>query len=191
MRDTTSHLPPPELTTEQREDLARRSRRLLDQARYLNLATVSAQGSPWVATLEYAWLGDPLRLVFGSATTSRHGRDLAASDQVSGSLFIAGGGAGLDVAAIDGAQFTGLCTALSAAELPRYHSVFYETVFPDEQQRADWALPPSALRSPAPHRLYLIEVHRWWLVDTSTWEQDRIDRRVELPLSALAGQRSA
>ncbi|WP_327352406.1 pyridoxamine 5'-phosphate oxidase family protein [Streptomyces sp. NBC_01304] len=162
-------------------DLGERTRRLLDTARYLNLATVSADGSPWVATLEYAWLaGPPLRFVFGSATGSRHSRDVARSARVSGSLFVAGGGPGLDVAAVDGAQFTGTCAEVTAAELDRYHSVFYETVFPDEQQRSEWSLPPNALRAPAGHRLYLVEVERWWLVDTRTWEVDRIDRRIEV-----------
>jgi hypothetical protein len=46
-------------------------------------------------------------------------------------------------------------------------------------------LPPASLRAPAEHRLYLIEVERWWLIDTRTWEHDRIDRRVELPVEEL------
>jgi hypothetical protein len=45
----------------------------------------------------------------------------------------------------------------------------------------------SALVAPAPHRLYLVEVEQWWLVDTRTWAEDRIDRRAEVPLSALSG----
>jgi hypothetical protein len=28
-------------------------------------------------------------------------------------------------------------------------------------------------------------VDRWWLIDTSTWIEDRIDRRIEMPLSDL------
>lgn len=47
-------------------------------------------------------------------------------------------------------------------------------------------LPRSLLAPPAQHRLYLIEVERWWLIDTRTWAQDRIDRRVEMPLADLA-----
>jgi len=46
-------------------------------------------------------------------------------------------------------------------------------------------LSPSLLRAPAEHRLYLIEVARWWLIDTRTWAQDRIDRRIEMPLTEL------
>ncbi|MFC7310174.1 pyridoxamine 5'-phosphate oxidase family protein [Streptomyces monticola] len=170
----------------QADVLAERTRRLLDEARYLNLATVSADGEPWVATLQYAWLGDPLRLVFGSAAVSQHGRDIAARPRVSGSLFVAGGdGGGLDVGALDGAQFSGRCTALTGGDLERYHGFFYEALFPDERERARWQLPPAELRAPAVHRLYLVEVERWWLVDTRTWEQDRIDRRLEVPLKQV------
>ncbi|MCZ2525011.1 MULTISPECIES: pyridoxamine 5'-phosphate oxidase family protein [Streptomyces] len=177
--------PPPQVTAAELTSMADRTGRLLDGARYLNLATVSPGGRPWVATLEYAWLGDPLRFLFGSAVGSRHSRDIASSPLVGGSLFLAGNGTGLDVAAVDGAQFTGTCSEVGAHDLDRYRPVFYEAVFPDERERARWMLPKSSLREPAEHRLYLVEVERWWLVDTRTWEQDRVDRRMELPLAEL------
>lgn len=166
--------------------LAGRSRRLLDEARYLTLATVSADGRPWSATLQYAWLADPLRFLFGSATRSRHSRHIAARPRVSGSLFVAGNGASLT--AVDGAQFAGRCFELPADDVARFHATFYDAVLPDPQSRAQWTLPVSALLPPADHRLYLIEVERWWLVDTRTWEQDRIDCRVEMPLAELDTQ---
>jgi uncharacterized protein YhbP (UPF0306 family) len=171
------------MTTE--DSLAGRTRRLLDNARYLNLATVSEDGLPWVAVLEYAWLQDPLRFVFGSATGSRHSRHIAKLPQVSGSLFVAGGAEGLEISAVDGAQFSGRCAEVAADDLDQFYSTFYETVFPDPQQRAEWMLPQSLLRAPAEHRLYLIEVERWWLIDTRTWAEDRIDRRIEMPLTEL------
>ncbi|MFF2412018.1 pyridoxamine 5'-phosphate oxidase family protein [Streptomyces sp. NPDC058092] len=167
------------------DDLAERMKRVLDTARYLNLATASEEGDPWVATLEYAWFADPLRFVFGSATTSRHSRHLRARPEVSGSLFITGSdGAGVDIASVDGAQFTGRCTEIPPDRLDDYYARFYETVFPEPQQRAQWQLRPMLLQPPAAHRLYLVEVHRWWLIDTRTWTEDRIDRRIEIPLDA-------
>jgi hypothetical protein len=54
-------------------------------------------------------------------------------------------------------------------------------VFPEARQRTEWSLPPDRLLGPAPYRLYLIEVDWLRLVDTSTWVEDRIDRRVEVP----------
>lgn len=168
------------------DGLAGRTRRLLNSARYLNLATVSPEGLPWVAVLEYAWLADPLRLVFGSATGSRHSLDVGSSPRVAGSLFATDGTSGVGLAAVDGAQFTGRCSEIPVEDLDRYYSVFYEAVFPDAGQRAEWMLPRSLLAPPAPHRLYLVEVERWWLIDTRTWAQDRIDRRVEMPMAELA-----
>jgi uncharacterized protein YhbP (UPF0306 family) len=162
-----------------------RTRRLLQQARYVNLATASAQGQPWVATLEYAWFAAPLRLVFGSATSSRHSLDIAADPTVSGALFVAPTGPDLDIDATDGAQFTGTCTEISADDLDAYYSGFYDAVFPDPEQRAAFQLERSLLSAPAPHRLYLVTVKQWWLIDTSTWERDRIDRRVEVPPTDL------
>jgi uncharacterized protein YhbP (UPF0306 family) len=173
------------LTPEDAAALGRRTHHLLDKARYLTLATVSASGSPWAAVLEYAWLARPLRFVFGSATVARHSRDIAADPRVSGSLFVAGGTAGLDLAAVDGAQFTGRCSEVAPGEVDQFHGPFSESVFPDPRERAEWILPPSQLRAPAAHRLYLVEVERWWLMDTRTWAQDRIDRRIEVPLATL------
>ncbi|MFF5832940.1 pyridoxamine 5'-phosphate oxidase family protein [Streptomyces bacillaris] len=170
-------------TEADRSRLVGRTEQLLTGARYLNLATVSPDGSPWVATVEYAWLGGPLRFLYGSATGSRHSRHLASSPAVAGSLFVAGGAAGLDVGAVDGAQFTGVCREVGPAELDAYYAVFYEAVFPDGREREQWMLPRSSLRAPAGHRLYLVEVRQWWLIDTRTWEQDRIDRRIEVPVT--------
>ncbi|HEY0451328.1 pyridoxamine 5'-phosphate oxidase family protein [Actinophytocola sp.] len=164
------------------DSLVGRSRRLLDEARYLTMATVSTGGQPWAAVLQYAWLAGPLRFLFGSAIQSRHSRDIATRPRISGSLFVAGDA----LMAVDGAQFSGTCRELSTEEVARYHATFYDAVLPDARDRAEWTLPPSALLPPAEHRLYLIEVDQWWLVDTRTWAEDRIDRRVQVSLAGLS-----
>ncbi|HEV2780411.1 MAG TPA: pyridoxamine 5'-phosphate oxidase family protein [Actinophytocola sp.] len=163
------------------DSLADRTRRVLAEAGYLTIATVSADGTPWSAVLQYAWLPDPLRLLFGSAVQSRHSRHIAARPRVGGALFVTGE----SLTSVDGAQFTGRCAELTADEVRRFHATFYDAVLPDPQSRAQWTLPPAALLPPADHRLYLIEVERWWLVDTRTWAHDRIDRRIEMPLAEL------
>jgi uncharacterized protein YhbP (UPF0306 family) len=162
---------------------AARTRRLLDEAKYLSLATVSTEELPWSAVLQYAWLADPLRFLFGSAIQARHSTDIVTRPLVSGSLFVAGG----ELLSVDGAQFTGTCRELSTVEVERHHATFYDAVLPDARDRAEWTLPVESLVAPAPHRLYVIEVEQWWLVDTRTWAEDRIDRRVEVPLAELSG----
>lgn len=164
------------------QSLVSRSRRLLDEAKYLTLATVSTDCYPWAAVLQYAWLADPLRFLFGSAIQSRHSRDIATRPHVSGSLFVAGS----SLLAVDGAQFSGTCRELSSEDVARHHSTFYDAVLPDARDRAEWTLPPAALLAPAEHRLYVIDVEQWWLVDTRTWAEDRIDRRIQVPLTELS-----
>lgn len=164
------------------EDVVGRTRRLLDGAKYLALATVSTEEQPWSAVLQYAWLAGPLRFVFGSAIQARHSTDVTTRPRVAGSLFVAGG----DLLAVDGAQFAGICRELSPGEVAEHHAAFYDAVLPDAAERAEYTLPVSMLVPPAPHRLYVVEVEQWWLVDTSTWVEDRIDRRAEVPMDVLA-----
>jgi uncharacterized protein YhbP (UPF0306 family) len=161
-------------------DLAERTERILAEAMYLALSTVSPEGQPWSAVLQYARLRDPLRFLFGSATESRHSRHITHNPAVSGSLFVTGDGA---LTAVDGAQFTGTCRELTPAEVREHHATFYDALLPDERSRAEYTLPVAALLPPAAHRVYQITVHRLWLIDTSTWIEDRIDRRVEVAIS--------
>jgi uncharacterized protein YhbP (UPF0306 family) len=160
--------------------LADRTERILTEAKYLSLSTVSDDGLPWAAVLQYAYLLDPLRFLFGSATQSRHSKHIATNPNVSGSLFVTGDGA---LTAVDGAQFTGSCRELTAAEVHTHHATFYDALLPDEKTRAEYTLPVNALLPPADHRIYQITVDRLWLIDTSTWIEDRIDRRVEVDLT--------
>ena len=160
-------------------NLTDRTKRILAEAKFLSLSTVSATGEPWAAVLQYAWLAQPLRFLFGSATRSRHSGHIVANPAVSGSLYVTGDGALTDV---DGAQFTGTCRELTPDEVRAHHATFYDAVLPDEESRAEYTLPVEALLPPADHRIYQITVERLWLIDTSTWIEDRIDRRVEVEL---------
>lgn len=162
--------------------LAERTRRILTEAGYLTLATTDGDGRPWAAVLQYAWLPDPLRFLFGSATASRHSRHVAARPAVSGALFVTDDG---ELTAVDGAQFTGACRELVADEVAAHHAAFYDALLPDATSRAEYTLPVTALLPPADHRIYQVTVERLWLVDTTTWIEDRIDRRVEVPRPAL------
>jgi uncharacterized protein YhbP (UPF0306 family) len=155
-----------------------RTKRILDEAKYLSLSTVSGAGEPWSAVLQYAWLPRPLRFLFGSATQSRHSGHIATNPVVSGSLYVTGD----SLTAVDGAQFTGTCRELDPDEVRRHHATFYDALLPDEETRAEYTLPVDALLPPADHRIYQITVTRLWLIDTSTWIEDRIDRRVEVAL---------
>lgn len=163
-------------------DLPGRTRLLLDEAKYLSMSTMSDDGLPWTSVLQYVWLGEPLRFLYGSATQSVHSRHIVTEPRVTGALFVTGDGA---LTAVDGAQFTGSCRELPADEVARFHGEFYDGLLPGEEL-SEYRLPVSALLPPADHRIYQITVQRWWLIDTRTWVQDRIDRRIEMPLTELA-----
>ncbi|WP_431045364.1 pyridoxamine 5'-phosphate oxidase family protein [Streptomyces sp. P1-3] len=81
-----------------------RSRHLLEQARYMTLAT-SDGTSPWASTVNFVALHAPLRLLYYSLRTARHSRNIDGNPQVSGSIYITG----LPGFGLDGAQFTGEC----------------------------------------------------------------------------------
>jgi hypothetical protein len=100
---------------------------------------------------------------------------------VSGALFVTDDG---ELTAVDGAQFTGACRELVADEVAAHHAAFYDALLPDATSRAKYTLPVAALLPPADHRIYQVTVERLWLVDTTTWIEDRIDRRVEVPRPA-------
>jgi len=159
--------------------LTERTKRVLEEAKYLSLSTVAPDGKPWSAVMQYAWLPQPLRLLFGSATRSRQSAHLVANPSIAGSLYIAGNG---ELTAVDGGQFTGTCRELTEEEVRRHHGTFYDALLPDEESRAEYTLPIERLVAPADHRIYQITVDRLWLIDTSTWIEDRIDRRVEVEL---------
>jgi uncharacterized protein YhbP (UPF0306 family) len=160
-------------------NLTDRTKLILEEAKYLSLSTVSPDGEPWAAVLQYAWLAQPLRFLFGSATQSRHSGHVATNPTVSGSLYVTGDGA---LTEVDGAQFTGACRELTADEVRQHHGTFYDALLPDEESRAEYTLPVELLVPPADHRIYQITVRQLWLIDTSTWIEDRIDRRVEVDL---------
>ena len=159
--------------------LVDRTKRILEEAKYLSLSTVSPSGEPWAAVLQYAYLVQPLRFLFGSAMRSRHSGHIVANPTVSGSLYVTGDGA---LTAVDGAQFTGTCRELTEPEVREHHATFYDALLPDEESRAEYTLPVELLLAPAEHRIYQITVTNLWLIDTSTWIEDRIDRRVEVEI---------
>lgn len=167
------------------DTLVDRSKRILDEAHYATLATVSRSGEPWSSAVHYIWLHDPLRMLFSSVTDSRHSRNVADHPLISGSLFITGVSNEIPIATVDGAQFVGTCAEVPQAELQEYHARFFEAALPDPELRQTWMLPQSAFRPPRAHRLYLITITRWWIIDLSTWAEDKIDRRIEVPASEL------
>ncbi|SDT83166.1 Pyridoxamine 5'-phosphate oxidase [Streptomyces sp. TLI_053] len=162
-------------------DHVARSTHLLDHGRFTTLATVGEDG-PWASTVNFVALRDPLRLLYYSLHRSRHSRNIDARPDIAGSVHLLGTpGFGLD-----GAQFTGRCEAVPAAEVPWHRQVYYELNHPDPEVRAAWLLPEPEFTGDGPRRFYVVHVRRWWLLDIDRWLADKHDTRVEVDLARLA-----
>lgn len=164
--------------------LARRSRFLLDNARYVTLATTGPDG-PWSSPVNYVALHEPLRLLWHSPRTARHSQNVTVSPRVSGSLFLTGiigahERAGLP---LDGAQLTGMCYEVSEDELSDlYHHYYEKNFFLDPAECHQWQLPLTEFRDDGPRRFYLLHVNRMSLFDTERWTCDKHTTRIEVPV---------
>lgn len=162
------------------DPLVARSVFLLDNARFLTLAT-HGPGGPWAATVNYVPLRSPLRLLWYSSRRARHSTDLGAHPKAAASLFLTG----LPGFGLDGAQLSGTCQEVAADDVAEYHRHYYETNFPDEVVRAEWLLPTTEFVADGPRRFYLMTVERWWLLDIDRWLRDKHDQRVEVLVEDL------
>ncbi|MGW6741978.1 pyridoxamine 5'-phosphate oxidase family protein [Streptomyces sp. NPDC055025] len=164
-------------------ELAERSHFLIENARFMTLATHGPEGA-WASTVNYVPLRQPLRLLWYSMRRARHSRDIEADPRISGSVYLTG----LPGLGLDGAQFTATARPVGPDELQELSDWYYERNFPDESVRRQWRLPLGEFRDEGPRRFYLLEVHRWWLLDIDQWLADKKDQRVAVPLDALAGR---
>ncbi|MGW7519513.1 pyridoxamine 5'-phosphate oxidase family protein [Streptomyces sp. NPDC054796] len=161
--------------------LRERSNVLIENARFMTLATQGADG-PWASTVNYVPLREPLRLLWYSLRRSRHSRNIETHPEVSGSLFMTG----LDTQlTLDGAQFTATAEAVGADRLAELSDWYYARNFPDETVRAQWRLPREEFTGDGPRRFYLLTVHEWWLLDVDQWLVDMNDQRIAVPLDAV------
>lgn len=156
-------------------NLLERSTSLLDNARFLTLATRSAEES-WAATVNFVPLRSPLRLLWYSLRSARHSRHIAENPQIAASIFMTD----LPGLGLDGAQLIGTCESVED-RVAEHHRLYYELNFPDETVRAQWLLPLSEFTMDGPRRFYLLTVNRWWLLDIERWLRDKHDTRIEIP----------
>lgn len=162
--------------------LVDRSDFLIENARFMTLATRGADGRAWASTVNYVPLREPLRLLWYSLRRAQHSRNIETDPAVSASIFMTGlAGLGLD-----GAQFTGEAHPVGPDELERLSTFYYERNFPDEEVRREWLLPLDEFRGSGPRRFYVVEVDAWWLLDIDQWLVDMNDQRIAVDLDAIS-----
>lgn len=163
---------------------AQRSRRLLGNARFMTLATISPQGEPWASTVNYVCGYRPLRLIWYSMRDALHSRNIAAQPRVSASVYRDDPETGSPIG-LDGGQLSGVCRAVPDAGVAAVHQQYYALNFPEESLRRQWMLPLEQFRGDGPRRFYELSIERWWLLDIERWLQDKQDRRIEVALPQL------
>ncbi|MFE6103626.1 pyridoxamine 5'-phosphate oxidase family protein [Streptomyces laurentii] len=179
--------PPAAGTTTPAGRLAERSDALIENARFMTLATSGPDGA-WASTVNYVPLRDPLRLLWYSLREARHSRNIAATPRLSGSIFLTGLDSRLT---LDGAQFTAEAEEVGPDRLDALSEWYYQRNFPDEEVRSRWRLPLEEFRGAGPRRFYLLTVREWWLLDVDGWLEDMNDRRVAVPTHGLGAREEA
>ncbi|MFG3698055.1 pyridoxamine 5'-phosphate oxidase family protein [Micromonospora sp. NPDC047620] len=159
------------------DDLVRRAVKLVRENRYLTLATCGG-GMPWAAPINYV-IGPGSHLHFYSTPTARHSRHIAATRSVAAAIFDSTA-VGDDV---DGMQFVGECAEVTGPELAAVCEHYFATNFPDPQVREWWYRPPTEFEGDGTWRFYRLEFTEIHLIDVESFEETKVDARVEVPLA--------
>lgn len=162
-------------------DLAVRAAHIIREAGYLSLATATPETGPWAAQLQYAWLTNSLRFVFGSHVAARHSRDIAATAIAAATVSTLPG----STHGLDGLQVYGSCRALSGTAVKATAPMFYEQMFPDAADAQQHALPISQLHGDGPHRLFELHIRELWILDLERWEREGLSTRRALDINAV------
>lgn len=157
-------------------DLVSRASAVMANSRYATLAVLS-DNRPWTYTVSLVPLpGDPGSFIYYSYEGSRHSGVIRKNREVSGSIYM------LDQnnVPVDGLQFEGEVRIIDEPDLNMY-SHYYETSFPDEENRSKWQIEFAEFSGSGNQRFHLVKMNVVWLMDLEQWEIDRIDRRT-LPI---------
>lgn len=163
-------------------DEAERAALVLRDGGYLSLATVGPDSLPWAAQAQYACSAEPLRLVFGSCTGSRHAAHINESRVVAASIALLPDAHGR----LDGVQLVGSCYPVEGQQLTVTCELFYGQLFPDPRDRQAYGRAPAQLVGDAPHRLFELAIERLWVPDLDRWDREQVSARQEVELERVA-----
>ena len=145
-------------------DLAAEARAILDEGRYMTLATADADGRPWASPVWYAPDGYG-ELYWVSLPDATHSRNIAARPEIAIVVFDSrvapGTGQGVYMSAVAG--------EVPEADLDRGIGVFSRRS--EEQGLPAW--PRERVVAPAPHRLYRARVTEHSVLDHAQRPGDR------------------
>ncbi len=162
-------------------DITRRYRRLILEQRFLGLATYGAEG-PWACNINFV-VEDPQAptLVFYSAASSRHARDIRETGVAAATIYSAE-----PDAAPDGIQILAGAAEVPEGEVPAVHELYFERNFADPETRKEWMIPVESYVGTGSRRFFRLSLTDVWIIDTDAWIRDKVDRRTRVPDLSLA-----
>lgn len=147
-------------------------RQIIRENRYLTLATANKKGEAWASPLAYAYDEAKNIFYFYSARSSRHCLNMAENPKVSVCIF----NSTLPSAKAEGLQFDAVVEEVSVGDLPQVMDFYFETSFPDEEERKEWVRPVSDFLPDSAQAFYQIKPINLFIND----HQDGIDFRKEI-----------
>jgi len=153
---------------------AEKARRIIEQNVYMALATSDNSGSPWVATLYYAY-DSQYNFYFLSAKDSLHATHIEINPRVAMAIYdsCAPPGEG------DGVQIEGRAYLAKPRELPHIIAVYFRRRFPDEVVRAMHKHFPWEYQGKHLLRFFKVVPVKVYTLDLT---ETKVDRRVEVDL---------
>lgn len=165
-------------------NLKKRSLLLLQNTRFLTLATQGDDRLPWASTVEHCVKLNPLRFIWFSSRQAKHSQNIQQNDRVSGSLFNHSLPEMIKFG-LDGMQFTGIARELPEPECEKAFNEFYPQSPFDELPIPQTKIRLDELSGNGHSRFYEIIVENLWMFDMKGWENKQESRRVTVPISLL------
>lgn len=117
-------------------DIIKMAGEIIKSNRFLSLATSNKEGNVWCTPLSYCFDED-CNFYFTTTLDSKHIENIRDNPYVAFSIF----DSTRRVSDIDGLQVAGIVGEVERGKLPEVVDKYYKYVFPDSNERAEWAAP--------------------------------------------------
>jgi hypothetical protein len=86
---------------------------------------------------------------------------------------------------VDGMQFVATCTVLTYPEVEVVSEYYFQNNFLDSDVREWWYRPPTAFVGEGAWRFYQLEVDEMYLIDLDSFEETRVDSRIQVDIPSV------
>jgi nitroimidazol reductase NimA-like FMN-containing flavoprotein (pyridoxamine 5'-phosphate oxidase superfamily) len=147
-----------------------KARKILQENKYMALATTDKDGKPWAAVVFYAYDAD-YSFYFLSATDSRHGKNISENPYVAAVIF----DSKQKLRANSDVQFEGKASMVGEGELVKVINTYSDRLFPKSKTTPTERYDPRNYSEPSEFRFFKIDIKAIYTLGP--------DRRVEVSLN--------